>query len=77
MRAAAQADEPLTFRQPPHNIDAEQALLGAILVNNEVLDRVTSFLRTEHFYDPLHAQIFEITGKLIQVGEEGQPDHAW
>ncbi len=73
LRAAAHAEEPLTFRQPPHNIDAEQALLGAILVNNEALDRVTSFLRTEHFYDPLHAQIFEITGKLIQVGKQANP----
>ena len=73
LRAAAAADEPLTFRQPPHNIDAEQALLGAILVNNESLDRVTAFLRAEHFYDPLHAQIYEIAGKLIQVGKQANP----
>jgi hypothetical protein len=35
----------LTYRQQPHNYEAEQALLGAILVNNQVLDRVTEFLR--------------------------------
>ncbi|MFN3868800.1 MAG: replicative DNA helicase [Hyphomicrobiaceae bacterium] len=73
LRAAAAADAPLTFRQPPHNIDAEQALLGAILVNNEALDRVSQFLRPEHFYDPLHAQIFEIAGKLIQAGKKVNP----
>ena len=73
LRAAARADEPISFRQPPHNIDAEQALLGAILVNNESLDRVTSFLKAEHFFDPLHAQIFEIAGKLIQVGKQANP----
>ena len=45
LRAAAAAEEPLTFRQAPHNIEAEQALLGAILVNNECLDRISSFLK--------------------------------
>ncbi len=73
LRIAASAEEPLTFRQPPHNIDAEQALLGAILVNNEALDRVSQFLRPEHFFDPLHAQIYEIAGKLIQVGKQSNP----
>ena len=73
LKAQAGADEPLTFRQPPHNIDAEQALLGAILVNNEALDRVAGFLQPEHFYDPLHAQIFETAGKLIQAGKQATP----
>ena len=44
---------------PPHNLEAEQALLGAILVNNEAHDRVSGFLEAHHFYDPLHRQIFE------------------
>ena len=43
-RPQARADEPLPFRQAPHNLEAEQALLGAILVNNEAMDRVSSFL---------------------------------
>ncbi len=73
LRAQADASEPLAFRQPPHNIDAEQALLGAILVNNEALDRVAGFLHPEHFYDPLHAQIFETAGKLIQAGKPATP----
>ncbi len=73
LRAAASAAEPVQFRQVPHNIEAEQALLGAILVNNEALDRVTGFLEALHFYDPLHAQIYEIVSKLIQAGKQATP----
>ncbi len=73
LRAAASAEEPMHFRQAPHNIDAEQALLGAILVNNEALDRVTGFLDPIHFFDPLHGQIYEITSKLIQAGKQATP----
>src|SRR4051794_1615023 len=39
------------FRTQPHNIEAEQALLGAMLVNNEVYHRVSEFLRAAHFYE--------------------------
>jgi replicative DNA helicase len=73
LRAQADASEPLAFRQPPHNLDAEQALLGAILVNNEALDRVTGFLEASHFYDPLHGQIYEVAAKLIQAGKQATP----
>ncbi len=73
LKAQAQASEPLGFRQVPHNIEAEQALLGAILVNNEAMDRVSSFLDMTHFYDPLHGQIYEIAGKLIQAGKQATP----
>jgi replicative DNA helicase len=61
------------WRTAPHNIDAERALLGAMLVNNEALDRVAGFLKAEHFYDPLHAQIFETTSKLIAAGKMATP----
>ena len=67
------ADEPLPFRQAPHNLEAEQALLGAILVNNEAMDRVSSFLDPQHFYDPLHQQIYETAAKLIHVGKQATP----
>jgi len=73
LRAAASADEPLTFRQPPHNIEAEQALLGAIFVNNEALDRISGFLKPEHFYDPLHAEILDVASKLIGAGKQANP----
>jgi replicative DNA helicase len=73
LKAATASDEPLPFRQAPHNLEAEQALLGAILVNNEAIDRVSSFLEPHHFYDPLHQQIYETAGKLIHAGKQATP----
>jgi len=73
LKAQAGADEPLAYRQAPANIEAEQALLGAILVNNEVLDRVSQFLKAEHFYEPLHQEIFEVASKLIAAGKRATP----
>ncbi|MGI9484032.1 MAG: replicative DNA helicase [Hyphomicrobiales bacterium] len=61
------------FRSPPHNLEAEQALLGAILVNNEACDRVSGFLQPEHFFEPLHARIFEAAATLIRSGKLASP----
>src|SRR5262245_23002492 len=61
------------FREAPHNLDAEQALLGAILVNNEAIDRVNGFLKPEHFHDPLHNRIYEHALKLIWGGKRATP----
>ncbi len=55
--AANRSAEP-RFRLAPHNIEAEQALLGAILVNNDAFDRVSDFLRPEHFSEELHRRIY-------------------
>ena len=70
-RGEAAGEQP--FRAAPHNIEAEQALLGAILVNNDSLERVSHFLETHHFFDPLHGQIFEIVSKLIGSGKQATP----
>src|SRR6185295_10368638 len=69
----AASSEALPFRAAPHNLEAEQALLGAILVNNEAHDRVSGFLEPHHFYDPLHQQIYEIAAKLITSGKQATP----
>ncbi|MFW6300394.1 MAG: replicative DNA helicase [Oceanicaulis sp.] len=53
---------------PPHNIEAEQALLGALLFDNEVYQRVGDWLKPDHFYDPLHARIYETASQLIIGG---------
>ena len=60
--------EPATpaYRSAPHNIEAEQALLGAILVNNEALYRVSDFLEPEHFFEPIHQRIFQLARELIR-----------
>ena len=64
------------FRSAPHNLEAEQALLGAILVNNEAHDRVSGFLEAHHFYDPLHQQIYETAVQADRLGQAGDADHA-
>ena len=61
------------FRAAPHNLEAEQALLGAILVNNEAIDRVSSFLKPTHFYDTLHGRLYEAASKLILGGKRATP----
>ncbi len=48
-------------------------LLGAILENNRGYERISEFLRPEHFFDPLHARIFEACGKLIERGQQANP----
>src|SRR5215472_11261195 len=62
-----------TFRTAPHNIEAEQALLGAILVNNEAFYRVSDFLEPRHFFEPIHQRIFELAGGLVRAGKIATP----
>jgi len=59
----------LSLRIPPHNYEAEMALLGAILANNLTFDKVNEFLRPDHFADALHGRIYEAAGKLIERGQ--------
>jgi len=66
------AETPL-YREAPNNIEAEQALLGAILVNNDAYYRVSDFLKQSHFYEPLHRKIFEVAGELIRMGKSATP----
>ncbi|MER8527536.1 replicative DNA helicase [Mesorhizobium sp. M1272] len=66
------AETPL-YREAPNNIEAEQALLGAILVNNDAFYRVSDFLKAGHFYEPLHRKIFEVAAELIRMGKIATP----
>jgi replicative DNA helicase len=70
--AAETGAEP-AYRTPPHNIEAEQALLGALLVNNGVYARVSEFLLPDHFADPLHARIYDAVVKVIERGQIASP----
>src|SRR6218665_262182 len=56
-------------REARSNIEAEQALLGAILVNNDAFYRVSDFLKPVHFHEPLHRKIFEVAGDIIRMGK--------
>jgi replicative DNA helicase len=57
----------------PHSTEAEQQLLGAILTNNDVYDRVASIIGPKHFYDPVHARIFEIASARIAKNNLASP----
>jgi replicative DNA helicase len=61
------------YRAAPHNLEAEQALLGAILVNNEAFYRVSDFLEAVQFFEPLHQQIYQISADLIRAGKIATP----
>src|ERR1700722_2787656 len=61
------------FPSAPHNIEVEQALLGAILVNNEAFYRVSDFLEPEHFFEPLHQKIYKDVSSLVRSGKSATP----
>ncbi len=71
--AESDHDEAEEFRTSPHNIEAEQALLGAIFVNNDACDRVSGFLKPQHFFDPLHGRIYDTATKLVLAGKRVTP----
>jgi len=63
----------LAYRSAPHNIEAEQSLLGAILVNNDAFYRVSDFLEAKHFFEPIHQAVYETSGSLIRMGKVATP----
>ena len=69
----SERDDSVSYRSLPHNIEAEQALLGAMLVNNEVANRVSAFLRPEHFFQPVHGRIHEAILALVERGQIATP----
>src|ERR1700754_5245182 len=71
-RLAPDAPNP-AYRSAPHNIEAEQSLLGAILVNNDAFYRVSDFLEQKHFFEPIHQAIFDTAGSLIRMGKVATP----
>ena len=61
------------FRAPCINIEAEQSLLGAILINNAAFALVSEKLKPEHFSEPLHARIYEVAAQVISAGRVATP----
>jgi replicative DNA helicase len=57
----------------PHSIEAEQQLLGAILTDNDIYDRVASIIGAGHFYDPVHTRIYEIATARISKNNLASP----
>ena len=72
LKLAPDAGTP-AYRSAPHNIEAEQSLLGAILVNNDAFYRVSDFLEPKHFFEPIHQAIYETASSLIRMGKIATP----
>jgi replicative DNA helicase len=54
---------------PPHNLEAEQALLAAIIGDNRAHERVAEFLKAEHFYNPVFGKIYSAIGAVLERGQ--------
>jgi replicative DNA helicase len=70
---AADSSDQDVFRSPPHNIEAERALIGAIMLNNRAYESVSDYLRAEHFSDAVHAKVFESASRLMEQGHQATP----
>ena len=57
----------------PSNIEAEQALLGSILVNNDIIDEISNIINSTIFYDPAHVKIYEVIENLNNKGMVANP----
>lgn len=57
----------------PFDVECEQALLGAILINNDAFDRVGDFLKPEHFHEPMHQRVFDAIARLVRTGQLASP----
>ena len=63
-----------SFEALPNNVEAEQAILGSILVSNEIFDDISpGIIKSENFYDPMHQKIFEAMESLIYKGMLANP----
>jgi replicative DNA helicase len=64
---------PKETKELPHNIEAEQGLLGAILLNNDIVDDVSSIIDDDHFYEEVHKRIYSVITRLITKGQLATP----
>ncbi|MEM9853969.1 MAG: replicative DNA helicase [Pseudomonadota bacterium] len=67
------ASTAIASEQMPHSIEAEQQLLGAILTNNNLYDRVSAVVNAGHFYDPVHARIWDTAATRINRNALASP----
>ncbi len=61
------------FKELPNNVEAEQAVIGSILVTNEIFDEINTIINSSNFYDPMHQRIFEAIESLIYKGMLANP----
>ena len=61
------------FKELPNNIEAEQAVVGSILVSNDIFDEISTIISSINFYDPMHQKIFEAIESLVYKGMLANP----
>jgi len=61
------------FKELPNNIEAEQSVIGSILVNNEIFDEISTIISSLNFYDPMHQKIYNAIEGLIYKGMLANP----
>ncbi len=61
------------FKELPNNIEAEQAVIGSILVSNDIFDEINTIISSVNFFDPMHQKIFEAVESLIYKGMLANP----
>ena len=61
------------IKELPHNIEAEQSIIGSILISNEIFDDINTIVNSKNFYDPMHQKIFNAIEKLIYAGTLANP----
>src|SRR3990170_6186104 len=68
-REFAMSTNPPVDRVPPHNLEAEQSVLGSMLLERDAIARVVELVRPEDFYRDAHRKIFEVVVELFERGE--------
>jgi replicative DNA helicase len=61
------------FKELPNNIEAEQSVIGSILVTNEIFDEISTIISSTNFYDPMHQKIYNAMESLIYKGMLANP----
>jgi replicative DNA helicase len=61
------------FKELPNNIEAEQAVIGSILVSNDIFDEISTIISNINFYDPMHQKIYEAIESLVYKGMLANP----
>ena len=61
------------FKELPNNIEAEQSVIGSILVTNEIFDEISTIVKNINFYDPMHQKIYNAIENLIYKGMLANP----
>ena len=63
----------LNNKELPHNIEAEQGIIGAILLNNEIYFEISDKINADSFYEPVHRIIYDVVSKFISKGQLATP----